>query len=129
MLVFKKHRTPHRYRGNHNAEEHRYTFHTTRLVHYSTLMRSSFRAIVSGRVQMVMYRDFASRKAHALGVFGTVKNLSDGTVEVVAEGKKEVLESFIEKLKSGPVLARVDDVSVSWQQPSGTFSSFIIEYT
>lgn len=91
-------------------------------------MISAFRAIVSGRVQMVMYRDFAQRKARGLGIVGEVKNLSDGTVEVIAEGKKEALDAYITQLKEGPTLARIDCVNVSWQQPTRRFTDFDIVY-
>jgi acylphosphatase len=87
---------------------------------------NAFRAIVSGRVQLVMYRDFAQRKARGLGVVGTVKNLPDGTVEVVAEGEKDVLEKYIALLKRGPVLAQVDAVAVVWQKPTDMFQGFSI---
>lgn len=93
---------------------------------YDALMQSAFRAIISGRVQMVMYRDFVQRKARGLGVVGTVKNLPDGTVEVIAEGEKEVLEKYIRKLRRGPLLSRVEDVRVEWRELLGTFSDFVI---
>ncbi len=84
----------------------------------------AFRAVVSGRVQMVMYRDFAARAARSLGVVGTVKNLEDGTVEVVAEGDRSTLEAYIEKLKRGSLLSHVKDAQVSWQNPTGAFTDF-----
>jgi acylphosphatase len=91
-------------------------------------MDSAFRAIISGRVQMVMYRDFAQRKASAPRILGEVRNLPDGTVEVVAEGEKGVLERYLEVLKQGPVLARVDNVNVTWVAPTRAFKNFSIEY-
>ena len=51
-------------------------------------MNERLEAIVSGRVQMVMYRDFTARFARRLGLVGEVKNLSDGTVRVIAEGSR-----------------------------------------
>ena len=83
-------------------------------------------AIVRGRVQMVMYRDFATRKARGLGLVGTVQNLPDGTVQVVAEGDKAALEAYIQKLERGPMLARVEKVEVSWLTPMGEFADFTI---
>jgi acylphosphatase len=95
---------------------------------YSAEMQSAFRAVVSGRVQMVMYRDFAQRKASGLGITGEVRNLPDGTVEVIAEGGKAVLEKYVGLLKKGPMLARVDRVVVEWREPTGEFTSFSIVY-
>lgn len=83
---------------------------------------------VEGRVQMVMFRDFTQRKARSLEVVGWVKNLPDGTVEVVAQGTPDMLKSLIEHLHEGSILARVDSVSVEWRAPSGHFDDFIIAY-
>ena len=85
-------------------------------------------AIVHGRVQMVMYRDFAERKARGLKLVGEVQNLSDGTVRVIAEGTRENLERYIEKLKGGPLLASVEGVAVGWKPASGGYTSFSIIY-
>ena len=48
-------------------------------------------AIVHGRVQGVLFRDFTCRQAWALGLKGFVRNLPDGTVEAVAEGPQDAL--------------------------------------
>lgn len=89
---------------------------------------SALRATISGRVQMVMMRDFVRRKARALGLVGEVENLADGTVRVYAEGSQDSLEKFVPLLKKGPVLARVDEVQVHYTTPQGTYSDFKIIY-
>jgi len=71
---------------------------------------SQQRLLVSGRVQQVGYRDWMVRKAQKLGVTGWVRNLTDGRVEMFAEGNEDALEAFIDASRSGPLLARVDDV-------------------
>lgn len=75
---------------------------------------SRIHCIIFGRVQLVMYRDFAQRKARMLKVTGTVTNLKDGTVEVFAEATKEILEKYIALLKQGSLLSKVKDVKVEW---------------
>lgn len=85
-------------------------------------------AIVRGRVQMVMYRDFVQRKASGLKLVGSVRNLTDGTVHVIAEGPREALDALIQKLWKGPLLARVEGVDVSWLPITNTFSNFAISY-
>ena len=85
-------------------------------------------AVVSGRVQMVMYRDFATRKARGLGLTGEVENLPDGTVRVIAEGEREALEKYIRKLWKGSIMSRVDHVAVEWKPATGAFSSFSIRF-
>jgi acylphosphatase len=62
---------------------------------------------VRGRVQGVGYRYFVSREAESLDVAGFVRNLPDGSVEVVAEATEEVLARFEERLREGPAFAAV----------------------
>lgn len=65
---------------------------------------------VSGRVQGVFFRDSTRAKALELGVAGWVRNLPDGRVEAVFEGSREAVEAMARWCRSGPPLARVDDV-------------------
>lgn len=83
--------------------------------------------IVYGKVQMVLFRDFVKRNAQKLGIVGMVKNRKDGTVEVVAQGSKGILEQFIKNLHTGPFLAHVVRVWVVWQKPKVDYPSFTIE--
>lgn len=85
-------------------------------------------AIVSGRVQFVMYRDFATRKARSLGLVGEVQNLPDGTVRVVAEGSRERLDTYVKKLSKGPLLARVENVTTQFGSVTGEYKYFDITY-
>lgn len=68
------------------------------------------RWIVRGRVQGVGFRWFVAREAARLGVGGLVRNLRDGTVEVISEGPEKVLEALEGALRAGPPGARVDAV-------------------
>ncbi|MGB3922284.1 MAG: acylphosphatase [Minisyncoccia bacterium] len=83
-------------------------------------------SIVSGHVQIVMYRSFARARAHKLGLKGTVRNLADGTVEVIAQGEEEKLKKFIDELHKGSLFSRVDEVKVTWCEPEAKFSDFEI---
>jgi len=82
---------------------------------------------VRGRVQMVGYRMFAEVTADRIGgISGTVCNLPDGsTVEVVAEGRKESLEEFLDELRIGPSHALVRDVNVEWGIARSEFRGFL----
>lgn len=91
-------------------------------------MNERLEAVVSGRVQLVMYRDFATRKARGLKLVGEVQNLEDGTVRVVAEGEREKLNRYVEKLTRGPLLARVEQVRVSWLPATNAHTTFLIQY-
>ncbi len=86
------------------------------------------RIIVKGRVQGVGYRFFTQRTALELGIRGYVRNLPDGTVEVVAEGSPEVIEKFIERLKEGPPLAIVEDMEIQEIPPDEEFETFEVRY-
>jgi acylphosphatase len=77
------------------------------------------RAIVSGRVQGVFFRDGARREAAALGLAGSARNLPDGTVEVVVEGPPADVSALVDWLHRGTPQARVVDVAVSDEEPEG----------
>lgn len=70
------------------------------------------RMIVKGRVQRVSYRAFAQRHAKILGLCGWARNLTSGYVEIHAEGEEGAVMQYIERLREGPLLARVDEVSI-----------------
>jgi acylphosphatase len=69
------------------------------------------RILVSGRVQGVSFRDWTVRTAKRLGLVGWVRNLSDGRVEILAEGEEEAIGALVDACKEGPPLARVEQVS------------------
>ncbi len=87
-----------------------------------------FRAVVHGRVQGVYFRHATLVKARGTGVVGYVRNLWDGTVEVVAEGKAGALQELVSWLRAGPNLAYVSRVKVTWQAPRGRFRGFEVRY-
>lgn len=74
---------------------------------------------VVGRVQGVGFRRFVQRCAEQAGVSGWVRNLPDGTVECEVEGVQAALESFLQQVRQGPALARVDDCQVRETLPRG----------
>jgi len=84
--------------------------------------------VVSGRVQGVFYRSETQEKAKDLGVFGWVKNLSEGRVEAVFEGERDKVEQMVEWAKKGPSGAIVNDLNVVWEEYQGEFSNFEIRY-
>lgn len=86
-------------------------------------------AIVSGRVQGVGFRAFVESVAYSLGVVGWVRNRWDGTVEVLAEGKRPQLEKLLEALNRGPRASAVKQVQVEWQAATGEFYGFSVRAT
>jgi acylphosphatase len=79
---------------------------------------------VRGRVQGVGFRYFVRRHASRAGLVGWVANESDGTVRVVAEGPRTVLEELLTALRQGPPGARVATVDASWLPATEAFSDF-----
>jgi len=81
---------------------------------------------IEGRVQAVSYRYWTLRQAQGLQLTGWVKNLTDGRVEAVFEGPKTMVSEMIKKCKSGPMLAGVKHIDVSWEKATGEFKGFEI---
>jgi acylphosphatase len=75
--------------------------------------------LVTGVVQGVGYRRFVQRRAQDLGLNGFAENLSDGKVEVVAEGSLEALGQLLHWIKRGPTHADVRQVEVSYAETTG----------
>ena len=76
------------------------------------------RCVVSGRVQGVWYRAATARRAERLSLRGRVRNLVDGTVEVVAAGAPEAVAELCAWLWKGPSAADVSGVDVQeWTDP------------
>ena len=69
-----------------------------------------YRFIISGRVQHVYYRKFTSQAFMKKQFKGYIQNLSDGTVEVVAEVFDDDFDTFMQILKEGSPLSAVEEV-------------------
>ena len=82
--------------------------------------------LVSGRVQGVGFRYFTAAQARRLGVGGSVRNLPQGGVEIVAEGDRSALEALIAAVRQGPRGAVVRDVRVDWEDVSAPRQEFVI---
>jgi acylphosphatase len=76
---------------------------------------NSFR--VTGRVQGVSFRAWTQGRAEARGLEGWVRNTSEGAVEGVVQGPAQAVDAFCAELRTGPPLARVDDVRLESRAP------------
>lgn len=80
---------------------------------------------VKGRVQGVGFRAHVEYAARMVGgVTGWVRNVGYDTVEAVAEGERGKVEQFIEMMKQGPSMSRVDESTVEWEDVTGEFREF-----
>ena len=86
------------------------------------------RAIVSGRVQGVSYRASTCTEAKRLGLVGWVRNRSDGSVELEAEGPDDMVAALIRWCHQGPPAARVARVVVDDLAPVSGEREFAIVY-
>jgi acylphosphatase len=91
----------------------------------STQPPVALHAIIRGRVQGVGFREFVQRRALSQGLTGYVRNLSDGrSVEVVAEGRRDLLERLVERLSEGPRAANVLSMDADWGPATGLYGDF-----
>jgi len=85
-------------------------------------------AYVYGWVQGVGYRYFVVNNALALGLRGYARNLSDGSVEVLAQGTRPNLERLLALLQRGPAASEVHEVRTLWGQPTEHLSGFHVRW-
>jgi len=86
-------------------------------------------ALVIGRVQGVGFRYYVMGAAGDLGLRGWVRNRRDGSVEIVAEGKKEKLSELLRVLQRGSRSSTVTEVKEQWLENSGEFHGFSVRPT
>ncbi|OIO33269.1 MAG: hypothetical protein AUJ70_03555 [Candidatus Omnitrophica bacterium CG1_02_40_15] len=82
----------------------------------------------SGHVQGIGFRYTAQDIAMGMGLAGWVKNLEDGRVEIIAEGKEEDLKEFLDKISKGQLGRYITNAELSWEKPAGEFDSFEIAF-
>lgn len=87
----------------------------------------AWKFLIRGEVQGVGYRFFAQRAAARHQVLGHVRNCTDGSVEVVAEGSASAIEEFKKDLVTGPQWSQVAHVEEISLEPTGLYASFRIE--
>ena len=86
-------------------------------------------AVVTGKVQGVGYRQFVSLCAHRLGLHGSVQNMPDGSVHIIAEGSLAALEEFTRLMWArGVPEIRVDGVQVTQDEATGEFKGFWVKW-
>jgi len=79
-----------------------------------------------GNVQGVGFRYTAKSLATGFEVTGTVRNLADGRVELVAEGVKDELTAFQQAIRESELGHFIRKEEVDWAEPQGNLSGFEI---
>jgi acylphosphatase len=77
-------------------------------------------------VQGVGFRYFLREKGEELHLTGVVKNMQDGSVFVLAEGREENLQQFIEFAREGNDYTKIDKFNAQWEAALGEFINFDI---
>lgn len=90
--------------------------------------RARAHIFVSGMVQGVFFRAFTEEVARSNHLTGWVRNLPDGRVEALMEGEKGDIGRAMEALYQGPPASRVENIDLSWEEPTGEFHSFFVKY-
>ena len=91
--------------------------------------QAQLHATIRGRVQGVGFRAFVEYTASQLGLTGWVRNRWDGSVEVLAEGERSVLEQFLAALQRGPRGSHVMDVQLDWGLAGDNYPGFFVRRT
>ncbi|MEA1944360.1 MAG: acylphosphatase, partial [Euryarchaeota archaeon] len=80
--------------------------------------------VVSGRIQNVGYRARVVAIAKESGITGTVQNLGDGRVKIIAEGEEGDLKAFLDAIRIKNALIDVEDVLVEYSDATGEYGDF-----
>ena len=88
--------------------------------------RRRLRVVYSGRVQGVGFRYTAKTVATGFEITGTVRNLPDGRVELLAEGNRSELEAFQNAIRSEGLAGFIQGEQVEWADAQNNFRGFEI---
>ncbi len=91
-------------------------------------MHKQLKATFNGRVQGVGFRFTATRIARRFDVTGYVKNLADGTVEILAEGDEAVLKEFLQAVGNSDLKSYIQSVKTQWSAANHSFQNFEVAY-
>jgi acylphosphatase len=90
------------------------------------MKRKRVQKIYSGRVQGVGFRYIVKQLAAGFEVTGTVRNLADGRVEMVAEGMESELKAFQEAIRDSELGSLIREEETVWREAGGEFRGFAI---
>jgi acylphosphatase len=82
--------------------------------------------LYSGTVQGVGFRYSVKSVANGYEITGTVRNLADGRVELLAEGAKDELEAFQQGIRDSGLAHFIQKEDLSWTEPKNEFRGFEI---
>ncbi len=83
---------------------------------------------VTGRVQGVFFRQSTRVMAIKNNVNGWIRNLDDGRVEIVAQGKERDIDNLTNWCRTGPANSRVDEFELKIESITEEFENFEVRY-
>ena len=89
-------------------------------------MKTGYKIRVTGKVQNVGFRFYTARTALEFNISGFVKNQTDGSVYMEAEGEADAMESFLHWCRQGPQWARVERFDIQ-EQPVMGYEGFKVQ--
>jgi acylphosphatase len=84
------------------------------------------RILIEGRTQGINFRYYTQQQAQKLGLAGFVRNLSDGRIEIDAQGDDESVEEMLTWCQEGPQSAQLKSILFRYDEPSEHVSDFIV---
>lgn len=90
------------------------------------MSRCRVQVFYSGRVQGVGFRYTVKRTAAGYEITGTVRNLSDGRVELVAEGARDELEAFRQGIRDAGLAGFIQQENAEWAAARNDLRGFEI---
>jgi acylphosphatase len=90
------------------------------------MSRQRMTVFYSGRVQGVGFRYTVKSLTPGFEVTGTVRNLPDGRVELVAEGEREELDAFRQAVRESGLARNIQREEELWSEAGGNFRGFEI---
>ena len=92
------------------------------------MVQKRIHIFVTGRVQGVFFRQSTKVMAIKNNVKGWVRNLDDGRVEIIGEGKIQDIDNLAHWCKTGPANSRVDEFELSEENVTDEFENFEVRY-
>ena len=92
------------------------------------MVQKRIHIFVTGRVQGVFFRQSTKVMAIKNNVKGWVRNLDDGRVEIIGEGKIQDIDNLAHWCKTGPANSRVDEFELSEENVTSEFENFEVRY-
>ena len=92
------------------------------------MVKQRIHIFLTGKVQVVFFRQATKVVAIKNNVTGWVKNLENEEVEILLEGDDKNVNSVIDWCRNGPANSRVDEVKIEQQEFSGQYSNFEVSY-